>query len=118
MWAVRLFKTRTQSTEACRSGRVQVGGQAVKPGREVHPGDTIVVSFPPMVRTVRVIEAIHLRVGAALVPGVMEDLTPDEEFNKAKMLRATGFEYRERGAGRPTKLERRQIEYLKKYLGE
>ena len=118
LWAVRLYKTRSLATDACRSGRVALAGQPVKPSHVVKAGETFSVSFPPMTRTVRVIVPITARVAAKLVPGFMEDLTPQEEFGKLKRMRETGFEFRDRGAGRPTKRERRDIEYLKKYLGE
>jgi ribosome-associated heat shock protein Hsp15 len=118
LWSVRLFKTRSQATEACRSGKARMEGIIVKPSREVRPGDVISLSFPPMIRTVRVTAIPANRVSAKLVPGLMEDLTPPEEFEKLKLAHAPGFEYRERGIGRPTKRHRREIEILKKYLGE
>jgi ribosome-associated heat shock protein Hsp15 len=118
LWSVRLYKTRSLATEACRSGRVRMLDVSVKPSREVHPGEVIALSLPPMTRTVKVVALIGNRVSARLVPDFMEDLTPEEEYQKLKAARAPGFEYREQGLGRPTKRHRREIEILKKYLGE
>jgi ribosome-associated heat shock protein Hsp15 len=118
LWAVRIFKTRSLATEACRSGKVTVQEMVVKPSRIVRPGETISVFQAPLTRTVRVIEVIGNRVSAKLVAGFMEDLTPEEEYMKLRHKHDAGFEFRERGIGRPTKRERRQIEYLKSYLDE
>ena len=118
LWAVRIFKTRSLASDACRSGKVKILDQVVKPSREVKTGDTISVSLSPMIKTIKVIEPIGNRVSAKLVPGFMDDLTPESEYQKLKRLNDTGFEFRERGAGRPTKRERREIEFLKLYLDE
>lgn len=118
LWAVRLFKTRSQATEACRSGKVRVDGQIIKPSRELKPGDQISISQHSITRTVKVIGLLDNRVGAPLVPQYMLDLTPDSEFSKLKLMREMNFEYRDPGTGRPTKRQRREIELLKKYLGE
>lgn len=118
LWAVRIFKTRSLASDACRSGKVKIVDQVVKPSREVKTGDTISISLAPMIKTIKVIAPIGNRVSAKLVPGFMEDLTPESEYQKLKRLNDTGFEFRERGAGRPTKRERREIEFLKLYLDE
>ena len=114
LWSVRVFKTRSQATSACRKGRVYIGGQEVKPSREVKIGDEIQVNLKQFIKTVKVVELLENRVGAKIVPQYMEDLTPEEEYNKQKKIRETNYEYRDRGAGRPTKKERRMIEKLKK----
>ena len=114
LWEVRVFKTRNQATVACKAGRIRVGGTIVKPAREVRPGEEIQVFLPPFHKTVRVLGFPPNRVSARLVPDFMEDLTPKEEYEKLKIMRETNFEYRDRGTGRPTKRERRDIEYLKK----
>jgi ribosome-associated heat shock protein Hsp15 len=116
LWAVRLYKTRSIATEACRAGRVKIHDQAVKPSREIKTGDILVISFPPMVKTVKVLLTQGNRVSAKLVPGLMEDLTPAEEYEKLKQKGEEEFEFRMRGTGRPTKRERREIEYLKRIL--
>lgn len=114
LWSVRLFKTRSQATEACKSNKVHIDDQAVKPSREVHVGDTIVVHSQQITRTVQVKEILNSRVGAKLVENYLVDLTPQEEFDRQKFAREINFEYRDRGIGRPTKKERRLIEKLKK----
>lgn len=116
LWAVRLFKTRNLASEACRAGKVKMNDQTVKPSREVKSGDVITISFPPMVKTVKVITLSGNRVSAKLVAGLMEDLTPAEEYAKLEKSREHGFEFRQHGTGRPTKRQRREIEYLKRIL--
>lgn len=118
LWAVRIFKTRSLASEACRSGKVKILGQVIKPSRELKAGEEITIAFPPIVKTVKVVELIANRVSAKLVTGYMQDLTPEDEYQKLKRENKVNFEFRERGIGRPTKRERREIEFLKVYLGE
>ena len=118
LWSVRLFKTRTLATEACRSGKVKIREQAVKPSHEIKINEVITVWQAPVLKTVRIIEPLGHRVSAKLVPGFMEDLTPESEYQKLKVAHDSGFEYRDRGTGRPTKRQRREIELLKKYFKE
>lgn len=114
LWAVRIYKTRSLATEACRSGRVKIAGQTVKPSRDIHGGDEISIHLGIYSRTVRVIMPLHLRVSAALVPTYLEDLTPAAEYDKLKIQQDMKPEYRPRGLGRPTKKQRRLIERIKK----
>jgi ribosome-associated heat shock protein Hsp15 len=118
LWAVRVFKTRTQASEACRSGKVKILDHNVKPSRDLKTGEIITVSFPPITKTVKVVAMTANRVSAKLVPGFMEDLTPESEYQKLKRTPGMDFEFRERGIGRPTKRQRREIEFLKLYLDE
>ncbi|MGA2823779.1 MAG: RNA-binding S4 domain-containing protein [Bacteroidales bacterium] len=118
LWAVRVFKTRNQATLACRSGKVRISDQPVKPSREVKIGEMITISLDSLTRSVKVLAPIEHRVGAKLVEQFMVDLTPQEEYNKLQLRKDTGFGYRLHGLGRPTKKERRDIEILKKYLGD
>lgn len=115
LWAVRLFKTRNQASLACRAGKVRMGDQAVKPSREVHLMDTISVNLGFITRTVQVKALLDNRVSARLVPDYATDLTPEEEYARQKMVRETNYELRERGLGRPTKKQRRDIVKLKRY---
>ncbi len=115
LWAVRLFKTRNQASQACRAGKVRMDDQAVKPSREVHEMDVITVNLGFIVRTVQVKALLTNRVSAKLVPDYAIDLTPEEEYARQKMIRETHFEVRERGLGRPTKRQRRDIVKLKRY---
>jgi ribosome-associated heat shock protein Hsp15 len=118
LWAVRIFKTRSLASDACRTGKVKIMEQAVKPSRDIKTGEVISVSIPPVTRTVKVVAPIGNRVSAKLVTGFMEDLTPESEYTKLKRSKDLDFEFRERGTGRPTKRERREIEFLKIYLDE
>ena len=114
LWAVRLFKTRSQSAEACRKGRVLIDGQAVKPSRHVREGDIIILRRPPAVFTCRVRGLVENRQPAKEVNNYLEDLTPEEERQKALHNNIIVFSRRDRGSGRPTKKERRIID---KYTG-
>jgi ribosome-associated heat shock protein Hsp15 len=118
LWAVRIFKTRSLASDACRSGKVKILDQAVKASRDIKIADVVTISLGPVTKTVKVIAPIGHRVSAKLVADSMEDLTPESEYQKLKRPGDTGFEFRERGAGRPTKRERREIEFLKLYLDE
>ncbi len=115
LWAVRIFKTRSQAAAACKGGKVKIEGHNVKASREVKEGEVITVSLTTFIKTVKVKSLLRRRVGAKLVPDHMEDLTPQEEYDKQKMSQEVNKEYRQRGEGRPTKKERRIIERLKKY---
>ncbi|NLN94746.1 MAG: RNA-binding S4 domain-containing protein [Bacteroidales bacterium] len=113
LWSIRIYKTRNKASEACRAGKVKINGIAVKPSREVKAGDIIVINLSPLIKTVEVVEAIKNRVGAKLVPQFANDLTPQEEYDKVKLINEMNFERRDRGSGRPTKKQRRLIDYLK-----
>ncbi|MDX9928872.1 MAG: S4 domain-containing protein [Bacteroidales bacterium] len=113
LWAVRLFKTRSAATEACRKGRVLIGEAPVKPSRNVSPGDTILVKRMPVVYTYLITKLTDKRVSARLVPEYCVDVTPEAERNKLLASRMTGsYALREKGAGRPTKRERRDLENM------
>lgn len=114
LWAVRIFKTRSQSAEACKSGKVKVNDQSVKASREVLIDCVITVKLKHITKTIRVLNLLNNRVGAKLVPEYMEDLTPDEEYQKLKIKNEMNYEFWQGGYGRPTKKARRQIDKLKK----
>ena len=109
LWAVRVFKTRSQAAEACRLGRVTIDGQPVKPARDVRLGDIIVVKQGDLTRTLKALQWLHQRVGAALVKIYVEDLTPPSEYAKRREPDFRPFAFRPKGAGRPTKKERRAL---------
>lgn len=113
LWAIRVFKTRTLATEACKGGRVKMDGQNVKASREVKEDDVIDIQQGIIKKTYRVKVVAKNRVSAKLVPDLAEDLTPPEELEKLQMLRQLNHEKRDRGAGRPTKRDRRDIDSLK-----
>jgi ribosome-associated heat shock protein Hsp15 len=112
LWAIRVYKTRALATEECKKGRVTINDMSVKPSRSVKAGEVIRVRKMPVVYAYRVIEPIQKRVGAKLVAQFAEDITPQEELDKLKM-QDDFFYKRERGAGRPTKKERRDLDRLK-----
>ena len=110
LWCVRLFKSRTLATTACEDGKVKVGGQSAKPSRNVKVGDVITAPVGGVTRTVKVVQLLERRVGAPKVPEFMEDLTPPEEFAKARAATARGPGVRPKGSGRPTKRDRRILQ--------
>ncbi|MBQ9411275.1 MAG: RNA-binding S4 domain-containing protein [Bacteroidales bacterium] len=112
LWAIRVFKTRTEATEACNGGKVKIGGVNAKPSKDVRPGDIISVRKGAVTFEYRVIQPLEKRVGAKLVPDYAENLTPQEELDKMRAPVETFFVTRDRGAGRPTKKDRREIEQL------
>jgi ribosome-associated heat shock protein Hsp15 len=117
LWMVRLFKTRSMATDACNAGKVKMNGVNVKPSKIVKSEECYHVRINQLEKVVQVLDSPKSRVGAALVPQYYTDLTPQEEYDRVKQLYAR-FEFREHGAGRPTKRDRRQIDYLKEYYNE
>lgn len=113
LWSVRIYKTRSQATEACRNGRVSIDGIPAKASREVKEGDVIVFRQSGIHRKIRILDILQNRVGAKLVPDFIEDITDEKELEKLKMIREMNSEKRERGTGRPSKKDRRDIERLK-----
>jgi len=110
LWAVRIFKTRSIATEACKRGRVVVNNIQVKPSRIVTRDEIIFIRKPPVICSYRVIEPVENRVGAKLAVNYIEDLTPEEEKHKLELKNAGFSGYREKGLGRPTKKERRDLD--------
>ena len=113
LWAARLFKTRSLAADAIKGGKVKVDGNPVKPSREVKEGDVIQVQIDQLHKVVQVKTVIKNRVSAKQVPEVYNDLTPKEEYERIEFMHAYKAEWRDRGAGRPTKKERRMIEKMK-----
>ena len=112
LWAIRVYKTRTDATDACNGGKIRLNGADVKPSKHVKSGDFIVVRKGAVTYTYRVIEPLDKRQGAQLVPKYAENLTPQEELDKLRAPVETFFLKRDRGAGRPTKKDRRQMDAL------
>ena len=112
LWAIRAFKTRSEAAEACKGGRVKAGQTNAKPSRAVQSGDLIQVRKGAVTFTYKVIQPIEHRVGAKLVPEFVENLTPPAEIEKLRAPVETFFLSRDRGAGRPTKKDRREIEQI------
>jgi ribosome-associated heat shock protein Hsp15 len=112
LWAVRIFKTRTLATDACRKGKVTVDEMPAKPSRGITAGDVIKVKKMPLVYSYRVKDPIEKRVGAKIVDQFVENITPDEELIKLDM-QDDFFVKRDRGAGRPTKKDRRLLDDIR-----
>lgn len=113
LWSVRIFKTRTLAIDACKKGRVKLNGNETKPSKDIKPGDRIEVRKPPVNFTFAVKGIPKSRVGAKLVPEYLENTTPDSELEKlnSKIFAFQG--YRDPGAGRPTKKERRSLDEIR-----
>ncbi len=112
LWAIRVYKTRTDATDACKGGKVRVNGLDVKPSKGVKVADIVLVRKGNVSYTYRVLELVEKRQGAKLVPNFAENLTPPEELDKLRAPIETFFLKRDRGAGRPTKKDRRQMEEI------
>ena len=110
LWAARIFKTRSLAADECKNGRVSIKGVKQKPSRMVKEGDVIEVRKPPITYSFKVLKAIQNRVGAKLVPEVLENVTTPEQLELLEMHRISGFVGRARGTGRPTKKDRRDLE--------
>ena len=110
LWAARIFKTRSIAADACKNGRVTIGGVKQKASKMIKEGDSIEVRKPPITYSFKVLKAIQNRVGAKLVPEVLENVTAKEQLELLEMNRIGGFIGRARGTGRPTKKERRELD--------
>ena len=110
LWAARIFKTRSIAADACKNGRVTKNGVNIKQSHIVKVGETISVRKSPITYSFKILDAIEQRVGAKLIPGVYENVTPKEQYELLEMSRISGFVDRARGTGRPTKKERRSLD--------
>lgn len=109
LWSVRVFKTRPDATAACRAGKVLIGELEAKPGRDIHVGETVTVRVGVITRTLKVVGRPKSRVGAKLLAAYVEDLTPAAEYERARQAGIEHMLARERGQGRPTKKDRREM---------
>lgn len=110
LWAARIYKTRTIAADACKNGRITINGAQAKPSRTVKAGDEVGVRKPPVTYTFRVKQAIEKRVGAKLLPDVLENITDAAQYELLEMSKISGFVNRARGTGRPTKKDRRALD--------
>lgn len=110
LWAARIFKTRSIASDACKNGRVTIGGVNMKPSRSVKVGDVVSVKKPPVTYSFKVLKTIEQRVGAKLIPEIYENVTDPKQYELLEMSRIRGFVDRARGTGRPTKKERRALD--------
>ena len=112
LWAVRLYKTRSQASDACKKGSVLINDYTVKPSREIKVNDVFELKKSPIKYKYRVKDLLTNRVGAKLVKNYIENLTSQEELFKLEVNQKMPHFKRERGSGRPTKKERRDIDKL------
>ena len=110
LWATRVFKTRSLATNQCKLGRVTIGGMPVKPSHGVKVGDRIDVRKPPVTYTFEVLALLNNRVGAKLVPQYLNNVTSPDQLRLLEMVKIDGFVNRQRGMGRPTKKEGRELQ--------
>jgi ribosome-associated heat shock protein Hsp15 len=110
LWAARIFKTRSIAADAIKNGRVTIQGVNVKPSRMVKVGEVVSVRKPPVTYSFKILQTIEQRVGAKLIPGIYENVTPPDQYELLEMNRISGFVNRQRGTGRPTKKERRALD--------
>lgn len=110
LWAVRLYKTRSIAADACKKGHISMNGVNLKPARTIKVGDVVQVRKSPITLSLKVLQAIENRVSAKLVPEMLQDVTPPEQYELLEMSKISGFVDRAKGTGRPTKKERRSLE--------
>lgn len=110
LWAVRIYKTRSIAAEACKKGHISIGERTAKPANNVRIGDIVKVKKAPITYSFKVLQCAEHRVGAKLVPELMENVTPQEQYEILEMSKISGFVDRMRGTGRPTKKERRDLD--------
>ena len=110
LWAMRIYKTRSIATDACKCGRVKMNGMEIKPSRAFHVGDVFTVRKGPITYTYRILQLASNRLGAKMVPEYLQDITPKEQLELLELARYAAQSGRDRGTGRPTKKDRRDIE--------
>ena len=110
LWAMRIYKTRSIATDACKCGRIKVNGVEIKPSRAFHVGDVFTVRKGPITYTYRILQLASNRLGAKMVPEYLQDITPKEQLELLELARYADQSGRDRGTGRPTKKDRRDIE--------
>ncbi len=115
IWSVRLYKSRTLATEACEKKQVWVNDIPIKASRQLKAGEVFKIKHPPIYRVYLIKQILHNRVGAAVVPDYLEEITPPEDLETLELIKKSVFLKRDRGTGRPTKKERRD---LKEYFEE
>ena len=110
LWCIRIFKTRSLATTACKKGQIKIDDKNVKPSKEVFGNELILVRKNQINYQIKVLDLPESRVGAKLVDLYRKDITPKEEFEKTALLKFAKDYYRKKGTGRPTKKDRRDID--------
>jgi ribosome-associated heat shock protein Hsp15 len=117
LWAVRLYKTRSQASDACRTGKILINNIPVKPSRIINRNETLTVKKLPVIYSYTIIDPVENRVSAKMVHLYINDVTPENEKAKLTNRELAGFALRVKGSGRPTKRERRSIDRLREDFG-
>ncbi|MFV0592698.1 MAG: RNA-binding S4 domain-containing protein [Draconibacterium sp.] len=110
LWAVRIYKTRSVATEACKKGHVTIGDVSVKASRVVQEGEVVKVRKSPVTRSFKILQLTEKRLGARLVPDFLIDVTPPEELELLEIQKYMRWSARDKGTGRPTKKDRRDLD--------
>ncbi|NCT10404.1 MAG: RNA-binding S4 domain-containing protein [Flavobacteriia bacterium] len=110
LWCIRVFKTRSLATDACKKGHIKIGGSNIKASREVFGNELLLVRKDQINYQIKVLDLPESRIGAKLVDLYRKDMTPKEEFEKNELLKFAKDYYRKKGEGRPTKKDRRDID--------
>lgn len=110
LWAIRMFKTRSIATEACKKGQVKINSNNIKPAKDIYIGEKITVRKNQINYQLEVLDIPPSRVGAKLVDLYRKDTTPKEVFEHLELLKQSKDYYRQKGVGRPSKKDRRDIE--------
>ena len=110
LWAVRLFKTRSMATDACKKGKILVNGSTTKPSKMIKTEDVIGIKKTPITFSFKVLALTERRMGAKIVPDYLKDVTPESELQILELNKLSGFVDRARGTGRPTKKDRRELD--------
>ncbi|MDD3078113.1 MAG: RNA-binding S4 domain-containing protein [Paludibacter sp.] len=110
LWAVRLFKTRSLAAEACKKGKVSIQGTSVKPSRNIKIGDVICIRRNPVLYSFKVLALSENRMNAKLVPDFMKNVTTPDQLELIELGKMAGHAGRDKGTGRPTKKERRDLD--------
>ena len=118
LWAIRIYKTRSDATDACNGNKVRINGVPAKPSKAVKIGDTLEIHKGPAAFTYKVLQLSENRMGAQLVPNYAANLTPESELAKFHAPVETIVLKRDKGTGRPTKKDRRQLDGLMDYLDD
>ena len=118
LWAARIFKTRSIAAAACKKGQVSMGGTQLKASRMVKTGDVINVRKAPITYSFRILQPIERRVGAKLIPEILENVTAPDQYELLEMSKISGFVGRAKGSGRPTKKERRSLDDFREDVPE
>ena len=110
LWCIRVFKTRSIASEACKKGHVKLENTNCKPSKEVYGNELISIRKNQIDYKIKVLDIPKSRIGAKLVDLYRKDITPKEAFEKTELLKYTKDYYRKKGTGRPTKKDRRDID--------